>query len=99
MVDTRRMSAAVFNNGKFVDVVLVLDSEGPHATAQQIARRAGINHDLAKKVLVRLQDAGLVKGLARVGGSRGALPYEVQPGECWQSLVTLCRALRAAASN
>lgn len=98
-IDTRRISAAIFNNDKLIEVVLALDSDGPQATAQQIARRLVINHDLVKKVLVRLEAAGLVKEMPRVGGRRGALPYEVQAGDEWRALLSLCRALQGSPSR
>ena len=88
--ETRRLSASLFNNDKFTEVVLAFDREGGTATAQQLARSVGITHDLVKKVLVRLTDAGFVKALPRIGGSRGVLPYEKQAGPEWEALVRLC---------
>jgi hypothetical protein len=93
--DTRRRSGAVFNNDKFIEVVLAFADQQGTPTTQEVARRVGVNHDLAKKVIVRLEAAGLVKGLPRVGGARGPLPYEVQRGAEWDALVTLARALQA----
>lgn len=40
-----RVSAKVFGNEKFVEVVCALDAEGSVATAQMIAKRTGIDHD------------------------------------------------------
>lgn len=91
--EARRLSASVFNNEKFAEVVLALQAEGGQATAQQVAQAVGISHDLAKKVLVRLTDAGLLKALPRVGGCRGILPYEVQSGPEWDALDALCSLL------
>jgi ribosomal protein S25 len=92
--DTRARSATIFNNDKFVEVVLALERERPAVvTAQQLAHAIGINHDLVTKVLRRLHEEELVKQRDRIGGRRGALPYEVQDGEEWQALVGLARAL------
>lgn len=93
--ETRRTSSAVFGNDKFIEVVLSLAPE-PHATAQQLVDRTGINHDLVKKVLVRLESAGMVKAQARIGGVRGALPYDVQDGPEWSALLALCTRLQSA---
>jgi ribosomal protein S25 len=88
------LSSAVFNNSKFVEVVLAMDA-ARLATTQEVANLVGINHDLAGKVLRRLADAGLVKAHPRTGGSRGPMPYEVQENTQWRALVTLAMALRA----
>src|SRR5437879_3753827 len=93
MPGTRDLSAAIFNNDKFVEVVLALDSENVAASCQEIADRVGINHGLARKVLVRLQAAELVKPLPRIGGRRGVVPWEVQRGPEWAVLVAVCHAL------
>lgn len=92
--DARDVASAIFQNQRFAEVVLVLDQEPMPQTAQQIARALGVNHDIAKKVLVRLERARLVKPTDRTtGGSRGALPYQVEPGEEWRDLVQLCRRI------
>jgi hypothetical protein len=91
--ENRRLSAAIFNNDKFVEVVLALDDLGGTPTAQEVARHVGVNHDLAKAVLRRLKTADLVKAGVRSVGTRGPLPYEVQACPEWSSLVHLCRAL------
>lgn len=92
--DIRDLSSSVFNNGKFVEVVLALDRWGESTvTAQQLATQLRLNHDLVKKVLVRLSSASLVKSQERIGGKRGALPYEVQRGLEWNALVALATAL------
>lgn len=91
---TRRMSSAVFGNDKFVEIVLALAS-GSHATAQQLVDKTGINHDLVKRVLVRLESAGMVKAQARIGGVRGTLPYDVQDSPEWRALLALCTRLQS----
>lgn len=90
---TRTFSSRIFNNDKFIEVVLVLDRwDRPTFTAQEVARELSVNHDLVKKVLNRLEDAGLIKRQERLGGTRGALPYQVQPGPIWASLVAFAKA-------
>jgi len=89
------VAAKVFNNDKFAEVVQALNAADGAATAQQIATSISVTHDLARKVLLRLVDAGLLKTLPRVGGQRGVLPYEVQPGPEWDALTTLCRLIQA----
>lgn len=92
--DERDLSAAIFNNDKFAEVVVALASwDGPTVTAQQLARQLAVNHDLVKKVLVRLEAASLVKTQSRVGGRRGALPHEIQRGPTWDALVALASSL------
>lgn len=90
----RDVSSAIFNNDKFVEVVLALARwVGPTVTAQELASQLRISHDLVKKVLIRLGAASLVKTRERVGGRRGALPYEIQRGPEWGALVALAGAL------
>lgn len=93
------MSSAVFGNDKMVDVVLALDGWSGTPIAQQIARQIGVQHDLVRKVLTRLETAGLVKALPRAGGSRGPVPWEVQAGPEWSALVLLARTLAEVAEE
>jgi predicted transcriptional regulator len=94
--DMRCLSSLIFNNDKFVEVVLALAGwDAPTVTTQQLARQLRINHDLVKKVLTRLAAANLVKTQERVGGKRGALPYEIQPQPAWDALVDLAGTLAA----
>lgn len=91
----RRASSAMFNNDKFVEVVLTLDRLGGTPTTTELARSIGISNDLVMKVLKRLIELGFVKGLPRTGGVRGPLPYEVQQGPPWRALAVLCETLAA----
>lgn len=103
---TRDLSSALFNNDKMVEVVLELNrsSGGPLSgvgspptgiTTREIARALHVPDDLVKRALARLEAAGLLKQLPRVGGRRGPLPYEVLEGRVWRALVELAAALAA----
>lgn len=91
--DTRQVSASVFGNDKWIEVVRSLEELSGTPLAQEIARRSDVNHDLVTKVLVRLEAAQLVKRLPRIGGRRGPVPWEVQRGGAWQAMVALCDEL------
>jgi ribosomal protein S25 len=94
--ETRRLSAALFNNDKVVEVVLELERlRSEDVTTAKVASATSINHDLAGKVLRRLAGAGVLKELPRVAGPRSALPYRVQAGPAWAALVELCSLLQA----
>ncbi len=98
--ETRRLSAAVFGNEKWIEVALALDAMGGTPIAQEVGRRIGINSDLVTKVLRRMHTADLVKPLPRIGSaSRGIVPWEVQPGTRWDSVLALCRVLVNAPSD
>ncbi|MCA0331933.1 MAG: hypothetical protein LCI03_18840 [Actinobacteria bacterium] len=91
---TRELSASVFGNEKWVEIQLVLDSLGGTPNAQQIAREIGINSDLVTAVLRRMESAGLIKPLPRIGhAKRGVLPWEPQQGEFWDATLQLCRLI------
>ncbi|MGH3788309.1 MAG: hypothetical protein ACRDRG_17590 [Pseudonocardiaceae bacterium] len=85
----RRVSAKVFGNEKYAEVVCALDAEGGTATAQMIAKRTGIDHPMARDVLVRLAEAGVATPLPRAG-SRAPLYYKVEPNDpVWLAIKTL----------
>jgi predicted transcriptional regulator len=101
----RDVSSALFNNDKLMEVVLELDRWHRDAvqrldrrylgvTTRELAKSLGIQDDLVKKVLARLVAAGLLKELPRSGGRRGPLPYEVQQGRQWRTLVDLAETFR-----
>jgi len=93
---TRTVSATLFNNDKLVEVVLAIARwDGPAFTIQEIATKVAINHDLAKKVVNRLEAVDMLKRQPRLGGRRGALPFEVQGGRAWDALVRLAEAIAA----
>ena len=89
----RRVSAKVFGNEKFVEVVGALDAEGGAATAQMIAKRTGINHPMVRDVLVRLTEASVATPLPRAS-SRAPLYYEVKPDDpVWLAITALARTI------
>jgi hypothetical protein len=90
---TRDLSSALFGNEKMIAVVLAVAAEHDHATAQQVAKRVGVNHDLARKPLLRLVEGGMLVALPREGGRRSPQYYEAAPGPRWEAMKALCRTL------
>lgn len=90
---TRDLSSALFGNEKMIEVVLAVAAEHDHATAQQVAKRVGVNHDLARKPLLRLVEGGMLVALPREGGRRSPQYYEAAPGPRWEAMKALCRTL------
>lgn len=89
---TRSVSSALFDNEKFVEVVLALNASGS-AHAQALATTLTIPQSLVRAVLQRLQRGGLVEALPRAH-RRAALYYEpTRTGDRWRALVRLCQAL------
>lgn len=93
---TREVSAALFGNEKMAEVVVALAAESGLATAQQVATRLRINHDLARKVLLRLVTAGVVRALPKEGGRRSAQYYEPVQGTAWDALLALATVVNEA---
>ena len=92
--ESRDVSAAIFGNGKWVQVVLALESWTGTPCSQELARDLGTTSDLITKVLRRMKAGDLVKDLPRVGSStRGTVPWEVQRGDRWDAVVSLARLL------
>lgn len=86
----RRVSAKIFGNEKFVEVVCALAAQGCcAATAQMICKQTGIDHPMVRDVLVRLAEAGVATPLPRVS-SRAPLYYEVEPNDpVWLAIKAL----------
>lgn len=90
----RAVSSTLFNNDKFIEVIGALATwDRPMFTTQEIATKVGINHGLAKKVIDRLEALDVIKAHERLGGTRGALPFELQPSPTWDALVSLAYAV------
>lgn len=93
------MSSKLFGNEKLVEVVRALAAEAGVATAQLVARRAGIDHSLARDVLRRLAEAEVVTLLPRAN-SRAPQYYEVNNSNAvWSSLLSLANAIAATWSD
>lgn len=91
----QRVSAKVFGNEKYAEVVCALDAEGGAATAQMIAKRTGIDHPMVRDVLVRLAEAGVTTPLSRAS-SRAPLYYKVEPDDpVWRAIKALARTIRS----
>lgn len=92
--ESRALSAAVFGNGKWIEVVLLLDAWAGLPCAQELATRIGTTSDLVTSVLKRMRDAQMIKDHPRVGSStRGTIHWEVQRGAGWDAMVDLCQRL------
>jgi predicted ArsR family transcriptional regulator len=73
--------------------VAALALESGTATAQQVAKRTGIDHSMVRDVLLRLVDSGVVVALPRAT-SRAPQYYEAPAGgSAWLALVHLARLL------
>ncbi|HVU71442.1 MAG TPA: hypothetical protein VHE83_00620 [Mycobacteriales bacterium] len=96
---TRDISALVMGNEKLAEVVLALVAENGSATAQQIAVRLTVNHDLARSPLQKLVRAGVLTELPRRGGPRSELFYEVIDSPLWRALVALAVAVQGHAAS
>jgi hypothetical protein len=89
---TRRRSFAVFRNEKVVELVSLMAEGGMPTTAQALAIRAGIAQNLARAVLLKLSEAGIIMLLPRLG-SRSPAYFAQADGIAWSHLVALCRSL------
>jgi hypothetical protein len=94
-VELRHVSAKIFMNEYFVEVVAALGSVDVPQTAQDVARTSRIAHGRARDVLVRLVAARLVQTLPRTGGSRSELFFAPLDSPAWTALVQLARNLEA----
>jgi len=87
--EARHRSSALFGNEKMVEMVLAMDGHLP-TTAQWLATRTGVAHNLCRAVLQRLAAAHVLKPLPRLG-SRSAAFYDVADDDsAWIALVGLC---------
>jgi hypothetical protein len=95
-LEARRHSAALFGNEKLIEVVLALEDDDLFpATAQSVAARTGIAHNLAGAVLRKLAAANLLTPLPRTS-SRGPAYFVARDQQVWEQLVRLCRAVEHA---
>lgn len=93
MPDLRFASSKVFGNEKFLEVVIDLAGRTGPATASEIAQTLGVSHSTVRDVLIRLEAAGLVRALPKIGGSRSAQYYDPSELPEWSALAELCQEL------
>lgn len=103
MPTRREYSAALFGNSYVVDVVMAIgrlagDAEA-FVTTRTVASDSGLADSLVRPVMLRLVDAGLLVPLARPGGSRSTLPYQVQRDHLWSALAKICAVIGTSEST
>lgn len=87
----RPLSAALFGNEKFAEVVVALGGQRGAATAQQLSKLTRIDHSMVRNVLLRAVAAKIVDHLPRTGGSRSKQYYQPSPGDLWEATFVLAR--------
>ena len=96
---TREVSASLFGNEKFVEVVLALAGQHGAATAQQLSKLTGVDHSMVRSVLVRAVAAGAVDTLPRQGGARSPQYYQPTDTDLWTATVALAQAAYSLAAR
>ena len=97
---TRRISASIFGNEKFAEIVLLLDSEPGALLAAEISRRTGFGHSLVRAVLLRLSSTSALRALPKAGHPRGPAYYEKNTeSPLWPALVGLARVITEPAAT
>jgi DNA-binding IclR family transcriptional regulator len=96
---TRELSAAVFGNEKFAEVLRALAQQGGAATAQQLSKQIRVDHSMVRSVLLRAVAAGVVETLPRTGGSRSAQYYQPTDTELWRATLALAEAVHNVIGN
>jgi len=93
----RLRSAALFGSRFFADVVIAVDRLSGAAdagvTARMVAADTGLVDSVVRPVMRRLCDGGLVAEVARSGGARNALRYQVRRTPLWEGVLSACTAL------
>lgn len=98
-VEARRaQSIALFNNSYFVDVVLRIAQlterdASEFVTTRKVAAAAGLGDSLVRPVVLRLEAAGVLRRLPRVGGPRSEQNFTRAATERWTRLLLLCRTV------
>jgi hypothetical protein len=99
----QRLSAALFNNTYFAEVVLTIAglARRPEqfVTTRKIASASGLGDSLVRPVVLRLEAAELLYRLPRLAGRRGEQHFERYAAPHWNRLVRLCASLSTAAEN
>ena len=94
----RGRSVALFNNSHFADVVLhvaaiTASNASEFVTTRKVASATGLGDSLVRPVVLRLESAGMLNRLPRMGGPRSEQNFTRATSEQWTSLLQLCRAL------
>lgn len=93
----QRLSAALFNNSYYADVVLAIASLArtpeQFVTTRKIAAASGIGDSLVRPVVLRLEAGGFLARLPRMGGRRSEQNYQRSGSAPWLTLVKLCATL------
>ena len=93
----QRLSASLFNNCYYADVVLqiaALSLKPDHfVTTRKIAAASGIGDSLVRPVVLRLEAAGMLRRLPRMGGRRSEQHFARSTSAPWDHLVGLCGSL------
>jgi hypothetical protein len=93
---SQERSAAIFGNRYFAEVVLAVDrlsaAGDAFVTTRIVASATALGDSLVRPVMLRLDAAGLIVPLPRIGGPRSTLNYQVTRGPLWLALVHACSA-------
>jgi hypothetical protein len=93
----RQLSAAIFGNRAMVTVVTAIEelteTGDSFVTTRVVASATELGDSLVRPVMLRLVAAGVIAQLPRSGGPRSALYYQVQRGDLWDALTTMCKAI------
>ncbi len=93
----RRLSASLFNNSYYADVVLQIGtlSRKPDqfVTTRKIAAASRLGDSLVRPVVIRLEAVGMLRRLPRMGGRRSEQHFARSTSPRWEHLVGLCRSL------
>jgi hypothetical protein len=94
----RGRSVALFNNSHFADVVLQVAAITEHnvsefVTTRKVAAATGLGDSLVRPVVLRLESAGMLNRLPRMGRPRSEQNFTRATSDQWTGLLQLCRAL------
>jgi hypothetical protein len=59
-------------------------------TTRMIASNSGLSDSLVRPVVLRLTESGILAPIARTGGPRSTLRYQVLGTDLWAALVGIC---------
>jgi hypothetical protein len=98
--NVRRVSAAIFNNEKAVEVLSSIGDQRGAFTATDISGSTGIAHGLVRAFLRRLtEDDVLLRALPKTGSSHGPQFYEMSDNPAWPDLTHLAKKIQSASES